>query len=330
MFKWKFNRYAIILFVIIVSVVTVNSRDFSYEEVNLKHISRFNENRIVYQQIEHIVDPEVFQHQDPSVATLLIIKDQKVLLFKDGYDDPKVAEENYLAKSRSNRLSFNETWERDIDGKPDYLVVAERKREVLKNIILPGSNGELKKEYVDFYIKTREAFLQAHVDKFRQIVSSKTAEDLNLRGSVSESSSDSKGERVMIDAVYNIHRIAIPKKLSDDGPTKYKISVTAKTKEGAVYYAEDADGDGVTETFTLDINDGFAWGYKSGPNIIFIFKNKQEDIKNIIGNLCKEAYEGGSPEEIKLIDQRLNILEKEVPILMDQIIKGNFDGEQHK
>ena len=60
--------------------------------------------------------------------------------------------------------------------------------------------------------------------------------------------------------------------------------------------------------------------------LILILKNKQEDIKKIIGNLTKEAYEG-MPEELELIDEQFKQLEKERErqALMDQIIRGDFD-----
>ncbi|MCL1864680.1 MAG: hypothetical protein FWF73_02590 [Spirochaetes bacterium] len=300
MFKWKLNKYAIIFFMVSASVIGANSKDFSYREINLDSISRYYEDRIAYQQIEYIVDPEVHQQQDPSVASLLIIKSNKMYLFKDGYDDPKAAEENYRAKDMSRRLSFNETWERNIDGKPDFLLIYDKRKEILRNIILPGSNENLNQRYTDFYLNIRNAFLQKHVDSFRQMMVYRT------------------------DVEFKVNRAAIPKRINDDTPVKYHTSVTAKTIDGRIYYAEDADGDGITETFSVEIGDGFNWDYKSGPNIILILKNKQEDIKNIIGKLTKEAYEG-TPEEVKLIDQQFDRLEKEIPVLMDQIIRGDFD-----
>ena len=72
-----------------------------------------------------------------------------------------------------------------------------------------------------------------------------------------------------------ISRKPIPEDIfaHDEGnKTRYSISVTSKTLEGAVYFAEDADGDGITETLTVDLSDGFHWGYKSGPNIILIYR----------------------------------------------------------
>ena len=45
---------------------------------------------------------------------------------------------------------------------------------------------------------------------------------------------------------------------------------------GTVYYAEDADGDGITETFTVESRDGFQWGFKSGPNVVCIDQQHPE------------------------------------------------------
>ena len=301
MSKRKFNKNAIIFFVIIASAVTLNSKDFTYKELNFGSISRYSEDRIAYQHIEYIVDPEVRQPQDPSVASLLIISDNKMYLFKDGYDDPKIAEQKYLEMSLAQRLTFNETWERDIVGKPNYLVIYDKRKEILRKVILPGSNETLNEKYTSFYLDTRNAFIQKHVNIFRRMMINR------------------------VDVGYKLNRVPIPRRLMDE-TTRYHTSVTAKTKEGVVYYAEDADGDDITETFSVEINDGFNWGFKSGPNMILILKNKQEDIKKIIGNLTKEAYEG-MPEELELIDEQFKQLEKERErqALMDQIIRGDFD-----
>ncbi|HPB81516.1 MAG TPA: hypothetical protein PK200_05700, partial [Spirochaetota bacterium] len=61
-----------------------------------------------------------------------------------------------------------------------------------------------------------------------------------------------------------------------------------------------ADGDGITETLTVNINDGFHWGFKSGPNIIFIYQNKDPEIQKLIGNLTKDAYFGTEEEQTTL------------------------------
>jgi hypothetical protein len=97
-----------------------------------------------------------------------------------------------------------------------------------------------------------------------------------------------------------VERTPLPKRAYDEGPTKFKTIVTGKTIDEKIYYAEDADGDNITETFSVTIPDGFNWGYKSGANIVFIYKNKQENIKNIIGKLTTEAY-SGTPEEESII-----------------------------
>ncbi|MBN2401554.1 MAG: hypothetical protein JXN64_04070, partial [Spirochaetes bacterium] len=64
--------------------------------------------------------------------------------------------------------------------------------------------------------------------------------------------------------------------------------------------AEDSDGDEITETFYVVYDDGFNWGFKSGPNILFIYNNRDEEIKQLMGKLCYEAYYG-TPEEESLI-----------------------------
>jgi len=99
----------------------------------------------------------------------------------------------------------------------------------------------------------------------------------------------------------NVSRKEIPKRISDQGPSKYAISVTARTVDGGtVYYAEDADGDGITETFMVNTTDGFSWGYRSGANTIFIKNNTQKDIEKIIGKITNTAHHG-SPEEQQII-----------------------------
>jgi len=300
MFKRKSVKSAIVLCVLIGITGAVYSKDFSYQEITLDGVSRYNEDRIAYQQVEYVIDPEVHQKQDTSQASLLIIKDRNMYLFKDGFDDPKIVEENRIIKEMENRLVINDMWTRPIDGKPDYLLITDRRVEVQKKFIVAEKNDNLDQRYSDFYTKMRDSFIQKHVAIFRGLI-------INRK-----------------DSDFKMSRVPIPKRLRDEGPTKYFTYVTAKTKDGQVYYAEDADGDGITETFSVELPDGFHWGYKSGPNILFIYKNKQENIKGMIGTLTKEAYEGTSEEE-KLINKQFDQLNKEIPVLMDDIIRMDFD-----
>jgi hypothetical protein len=93
----------------------------------------------------------------------------------------------------------------------------------------------------------------------------------------------------------------------------------AKTIDDTKYYCEDADGDGVTETFTVTRPDGFDWGYQSGPNIIFIYKNSEKDIETLIGKLAYESLYGSVEEERDIIksfpkqDEVVDFIQKLVP-----------------
>jgi hypothetical protein len=296
----KFRIFAIIFFVF-AFLANGLPKDFIYKDMAIENISRYHEDRIAYQQVEYVIDPEEHQNQDTSLASLLIIKDKRMYLFKDGYDDPKIVEQNRIIKEMENSLLYNVLWEREIDGKPDYLVITDRRTEILKKIVVSDKNENLSDKYAEFYTKMRDSFIQKHVNIFRGLMVNRKDSELK------------------------VIRKPIPKKLRDNGLTKYMISATAKTKDGLLYYAEDADGDGVTETFTVELPDGFNWGYQSGPNIIFIYKNKQENIKAMIGKLTKEAYEG-TDEDIIL--KQFNQLDKEIPILMDDLIKMDLETER--
>ncbi|HPD76918.1 MAG TPA: hypothetical protein PLH88_00670 [Spirochaetota bacterium] len=298
----KFRIFAIIFFVF-AFLANGLPKDFIYKDMAIENISRYHEDRIAYQQVEYVIDPEEHQNQDTSLASLLIIKDKRMYLFKDGYDDPKIVEQNRIIKEMENSLLYNVLWEREIDGKPDYLVITDRRTEILKKIVVSDKNENLSEKYTEFYTKMRDSFIQKHVNIFRGLMVNRKDSELK------------------------VIRKPIPKKLRDNGPTKYMISATAKTKDGLLYYAEDADGDGVTETFTVELPDGFNWGYQSGPNIIFIYKNKQKNIEAMIGKLTKEAYEGTYEEE-NIILKQFNQLDKEIPILMDDLIKMDLETER--
>lgn len=299
MFKNITGRVALILTVIMIAAPAF-TRDLSYQIITLDDVSRYDEDRLAYQQIENIIDPEEHQTLDTSIAALLIIKDKKMYLFKDGYDDPKFVEQNMIIRQMENRLIMNTLWEREIDGKPDFVRITDRRQEVQRKIVPFGVQENLDEKYSEFYNRTRDAFIQRHVAIFKGLMVNRKDSELK------------------------VERRPIPKKLNYNGPTKYFTSVVGKTKDGMIYYAQDSDGDGITETFTVHLPDGFHWGYKSGPNIIFIFQNKQENIKEAIGELTKFAFEG-TPEEEKIIKKQFDQLDIEIPRLMDDLIQMDFE-----
>jgi hypothetical protein len=176
-----------------------------------------------------------------------------------------------------NKL-IGDLWLTKINSKPDYIRVTERRIELMKNF----SEDFVAKNFGSFYTSVRNAFIQKHVSIFRQLM-----RDRRESGLV-------------------VERFPLPKPLyigaPTDEPQKFATTVVGKTIDEKLYYAEDADGDGVTETFYVDIPDGFNWGYKSGPNILFIFNNKEEDLKQLMGNLTRDAYFGTPEEEKNIIE----------------------------
>ena len=257
--------------IIILFSASIIAANFEFKPVKIESISRYNEDRIAYQHIQKDVDPEI----DDSLATLLIIKEKQIYLMKDGYDDPEKVREKRLILDMENKL-IPDLWKNKINEKPDFIRITSRRIERMKNF----SEDFVSKSFGTFYQNVRNAFLNKHVEVFKQLMI------------------DRKESGLIVD------RTPLPKPAYVNAPeteTKYKITVTAKTIDEKIYYAEDADGDGVTETFSVSIPDGFNWGYKSGPNIIFIYNNQEETVKGIIGELTKWAYYGTPEEEEKIM-----------------------------
>ncbi|MFC1670608.1 hypothetical protein ACFL20_09455 [Spirochaetota bacterium] len=282
-----------LIFAIVLTVFNLSdakSKKYEYKLIKLEKIARYHEDRVAFQHIEAVHDEYVFSKQDNSVASLLIIKNKMVYLFKDGYDDPKMVMHKKKGIDIANRM-LEDLWVNKIDGKPDSVRITERKVELLKN----RKQEFVTKNFGEFYIKIRDKFIKKHVNILKSLIINRKYSDLK------------------------IVRKPIPKALSYKGPTKYYSSVTAKSGDQTVYFAEDSDGDNVTETFVARIPDGFDWGYKSGPNILFIYKNRSADLKAIIGKLTHEAY-FGSPEEEQLLIKTFP-KEEDVSEMIDHIYR---------
>ncbi len=296
MFNGRLRVISLAFILTAVFMMPVMSREINFKVLELDDVSTYKTDRITYQQIEYVIDPEEHQSVDTSIATLLLVKDKKMYMFKDGYDNPKIVEQNRVIKEMENRLISNTLWERQINGIPDYIRVTDRRVELMRKEVVPGQSEEtIGKKFVEFYTKTRDSFIKKHVSIFKGLMINR--KDSNLR----------------------VIRKPIPKKLNDNGPTKYSITASAQTPDGKIYFAQDADGDGITETLSVEMGDGFHWGFHSGPNILLIFRNKQENIKGLIGDLTKIAYEG-SPEEEQIILKEFDKLDVEIPKLIDDLI----------
>ena len=278
----------IVLFIII-TAAAIYSKENIYQLIEIEQLSRYDEDRIAFQ---HIEEPSVEWEVDPtdnSIASLLIVKDKKIYLFKDGYDNPSDIMTKGKILSMENQL-LPDLWINKIDTKPDFLRITDRRVELMKRQAkTDGAENErnLEDKFIQFYQKVRDSFINQHVTIFKSLMINRKESGLI------------------------IERHPLPKKLTDLGATRYFTSAAAKTIDEKVYYAEDADGDGLTETFTVNIPDGFDWGYKSGPNILCISGCKYRDsegkdinvkMKELIGNLTKDAYYGTS-EEARIIEK---------------------------
>jgi hypothetical protein len=271
----------------VLASVSLSAKDPDFKLVELDNVSRYTEDRVAYQQVQKFIDPS----KDDSFAALLIIRKGKMYLLKDGYDDPRVVADNRKALILDN-IDFKEDdlWKNKMNGKPDYIRVTDRREELTKNL----DEDYVSKNFGAIYIKTRDQLLTEQVEIFKSLMRNRRESGLTvvheplLSGTVDASSN--KG-------------------------ISYYTSATAKSNEGWVYFAEDNDGDGITETFSVYSPDNFHWGYKSGANRVFIYKNKDKDVEKLIGDLTKNAFYG-TPEEAKTI---VDTFPKDVDI--EEIIK---------
>lgn len=262
----------LVILLILFCATSVIAIDFNFKPIVIEDLSRYNEDRIAYQHVQKQIAPNM----DNSFSALLIIKQRKIYLIQDGYDNPDVVNTKRLQLEMETKL-IGDLWENKINNKPDYVRITDRKVELLKNF------GEdfVSKNFGTFFLNVRNAFIKKHVEVFKKLMV------------------DRKESGLIVTRV----PLPVPAYLNaPETPTKYKITVSGKTLDEKLYYAEDSDGDGITETFMVNSADGFNWGYKSGANIVFIYNNQDEEIKGMIGQLCNWAYLG-TPEEEKEILQ---------------------------
>lgn len=275
---WHMNRIAFSLCLIFIFIAPINALEIDFQLIELENVSRYHEDRIAFQHIE--LPDKLFDklvNTDNAVESLLIIKNKKMFLIKDGYDninDVNLKRLLFSIDDKDPKLIDKEL--RGITGKPNYVRITERRIEILKKIDLTEGEDFVSRTFGKFYINVRNAFLKKHVEIFRNLMINRKESGLF------------------------VERVRLPRKLVIGGGEekfKYATFVTAKSEDEKIYFAADSDGDGVTETFYVNLGDGFNWGYQSGPNIIFIYNNTKEDIKQFIGNLTKEAYLGTKEEE---------------------------------
>ncbi len=257
------------------------SSTIPYKIIELNSLSRTYEERIAFQ---HIQLPGFSSDEDNSLASLLIIQNNDIYLFRDGYEDPKkIKYEAYLQWIRMEIPK--DLWINKINSKPDYLRIASKRVEKFLN----SREEYTEKNSGNVYRGIRDSFLNYHIKVFKELMTNR------------------------VDSEFKIERNPIYPPAFKELKARIMFSTTIKARalNDYIYYAEDKDGDDVTETFYVTMPDSFNWGYKSGPNIIFIYNNKESDIKQIIGRLCYEAYFGIAEEEavpLKLFPNEEQIL----------------------
>jgi hypothetical protein len=235
-----------------------------------------------------------------------VIKDFKMYLFKDGYDDPMTASKKLIqADPGFTRLELD-AWPVKINGQPDYAQITDRRLDTLKR------HGEeyVSKNFQNFYKNVRNEFLIKHASIFRHIMINRTDSGLYV-------------ERKPIPPALNVGSLGD----SSAAPVKYMTIVAGKSVDDKKYYAEDMDGDGFAETFYVSVIDGFNWGFKSGPNIIFIYRNTDPEIKEIIGTLTHEAYFGTTQEE-EAVKKSMNDNFKKNVATVDKGSSKNYDDRE--
>jgi len=270
----KRNTLTIFILVLSISLTFIlngalYSQDFSYSVIDIAKITRYNQDRLAFQHIE----AESGMDNDNSLSCLLMIDRENTYLVMDGYDDPREVQKYAFAYKMGKRAAAD-TWRNKVNSNPDYIRITERRVERMLNV----TEDFVNKNFGTFYKNIRNAFIDKHVRVFKSLMLS-------------------RGESGMVVKREAITPEFIVTAAGTKEEAKYSIKVSAKSPDDMIYYAEDADGDDIAETFTVTFNDGFSWGYKSGPNVIFIYKNKSDDLKPLIGKLTHDAYYGTAEEE---------------------------------
>ncbi len=253
--------------------VELFSKDIPFKFIAIEKVSRYIEDRIAFQHIQFGESNKL----DDSMANLLVINDRQMYLLRDGFDDAKEVEmQRYIFEVR--RKIYGSLWKNKVNSKPDYIKITDRRVERMVNV----TEDFVNKNFGQFYQNVRNSFINKHVNVFKNLMTHREDSQLTVKRSP----------------------ISPPVFMAaDEKAARFYTRVTGRTVDEKIYLAEDADGDGITETFSVHLNDGFHWGYKSGPNILFIYKNKEEDIKQLIGKLAHNAYFGTSEEEKMILSK---------------------------
>lgn len=278
------NRFLILLLFLAAPGFVSSSQVPDFLPITVENVSRYTEDRIAFQHVDFFTDAMM----DNSFEVLLLIKKSRMQLIGDGFDDPKIVAEHRLIADMQRKLYDDEDmWVNRMNGKPDLMIVTDRRIPVMTSY----DEKFVSEKFGSYYTSIRDKFVKRHTDIFRQLMRHRKSSELWV-------------ERTPLPLPFYL---GAPKK----DEVKYSIVAKAKTTDGRIYTCMDMDGDGVTENFSVRMPDGFNWGYKSGPNIIFIYNNRSEELKKIIGDLATEAYYG-TGEEMKEMEETIPKEEEDI------------------
>ena len=120
--------FVAVIGILLFSSAMVISKDFDFEIITLEDVSRYSEDRVAYQQIQLNEGQSIaLPKMDSAFATLLIIKDSKMYLIKDGYDNPKELATKRMLMEIQDKLTGNLSLNA-INGKPDFIRITDIKK----------------------------------------------------------------------------------------------------------------------------------------------------------------------------------------------------------
>src|SRR5208337_136536 len=144
--------------IILLQAPDLLSQEIGFKIIDIFNLNRYDEDRVAYQQYEKVHDQYHIDAIDNSIAVLMLIKDKRIYLFKDGYDDFEAIRNKILLYNTGNQL-IPDLWENKISGSPNFVLIADRKIELQRVV----SKEQVSAMYKDFYLKLRDEFLKKHV-----------------------------------------------------------------------------------------------------------------------------------------------------------------------
>ena len=171
------------------------------------------------------------------------------------------------AKTFKEKISQN-----NADGKIDSITIVTRnaRRTQINVQEIAGSADTVKinPSIQQMYDTLKKQHIQKYAELFREVIKN------SIRVPIS-----SETTRIVFDS----ESCGAPGEDSEKVVFGWRIRLFAS--DHTEYLVEDCNGDGITETFLAWTPDYFNWGDENIPNALIIYNNKDQDIKDLIGDL---------------------------------------------